>query len=219
MFEREWWGKLMMQFHKWVYPNLKSRIQRGKYDENLGGGMDIEGRYRTVWGFVTKLNSLADFTSGDAWGRLTKHQKSNVKKSLADAAILCVLFATAHVLAMIADDVPDDDPDMKRWVHWLQLQNDRSIAEIGLFVPPLGFVEGYKLFKNPIPAASLVREFAELLQASYQYPFLDDEHRYYQRGPYEGTSHLAKESRDMLPIFRQYDRIRSLINNNKLFIK
>lgn len=219
MFEREWWGKLMMQFHKWVYPNLKSRIQRGKYDENLGGGMDIEGRYRTVWGFVTKLNSLADLTSGDAWGRLTKHQKSNVKKSLADAAILCVLFATAHVLAMIADDVPDDDPDMKRWVHWLQLQNDRSIAEIGLFVPPLGFVEGYKLFKNPIPAASLVREFAELLQASYQYPFLDDEHRYYQRGVYEGMSHLAKESRDLFPIFKEYNRMRSLINNNKLFIK
>lgn len=219
MFEREWWGKLMMQFHKWVYPNLKSRIQRGKYDENLGGGMDIEGRYRTVWGFVTKLNSLADLTSGDAWGRLSKHQKSNVKKSLVDAAILCVLFATAHVLTMIADDIPDDDADMKRWVHWLQMQNDRSIAEVGMFVPPLGFVEGYKLFKNPIPAASLVKEFAELLQASYQYPFIDDEHRYYQRGPYEGMSHLAKESRDMLPIFKEYNRIRALITTNKLFIR
>jgi hypothetical protein len=142
-----------------------------------------------------------------------------MKKSLADALTLCVLFATAQLLAMVADDVPDDDENMKRWVHWLQLQNDRSIAEVGLFVPPLGFVEGYKLFKNPIPVATSIKEFAELLQASYQYPFVDDEDRYYQRGPYEGMSHLAKEATDVMPILRQYERIRALVNKNKFFIK
>jgi hypothetical protein len=219
MFEREWWGQLIMQFHKWVWPNFKQRFQAGKYDENLGGGMDIEGRYRTLWGFVTKLHSLADLTRGDAWNRLTKHQKSNMKKDLADAMILCAIFVTGHVLKSLADGIPDDDPNLKRWVHWLQMQNDRSFAEVGIFVPPIGVVEAYQLFKNPIAGAGGIKEFADLLQASYQYPFIDDEHRYYQKGAYKGESHLAKEARDVFPILKEYNKIQSLITTNTFYVK
>jgi hypothetical protein len=219
MFEKEWWGQLIMQFHKWVWPNFKARFQIGKYDENLGGGMDIEGRYRTLWGFVTKLHSLADVTNGDAWNRLTKHQKSNMKKNLGDAMILAVLFATAHVLKSIADGIPDDDPNLKRWVHWLQMQNDRSFAEVGLFVFPFGLSESYKLMKNPVAGAGSIRQFAELLQASYQYPFMDDEHRYYQRGPFKGQSHVAKNLQDVIPIVKEEARIRALITTNTFFVK
>ena len=130
-----------------------------------------------------------------------------------------VLFVTAHIIKSLADGIPADDPNLKRWVHWLQTQNDRSIAEFGIFVPPIGVVEAYQLFKNPIAGAGSIKEFAELLQATYQYPFLDDEHRYYQRGPYEGKSHIAKEARDVFPILKEYNRIQSLITTNTFYVK
>lgn len=219
MFEKEWWGTLIMQFHKWFWPNFKQRFQPAKYDENLGGGMDIEGRYRTLWNFVKGLNNLADLTDATAWNRLTDHQKANLKKDIADAGIIISLFVIGHVIKSLADGIPDDDPQLKRWVHYLQYQTDRSIQETSLFVPGLGLVESYQLLKNPIAGAGSIRQFGELVQAAYKYPFIDDEHRYYQRGPYVGTSHIAKEARDVFPIMYEWNRIKALATTSTFFVK
>lgn len=218
VFEKQWWGALIMQFHKWVYPNFKQRAESKKYNENLGGGMDIEGRYRTLWNFVKGLNSISDIPSGAAWNKLTDHQKANIQKDIADAVALCVIFAIGHVIKSIADGIPDDDPELKRFVHWAQQQTDRTFQETSLFVPLIGLVEGYQLLKSPVAGAGSIKEFAQLLQSSYQYPFIDDEHRYYQRGVYAGQSHLAKEARDIVPIMKEWNRIQSLLTVSTFYI-
>ena len=43
-------GQLAAQFKKWVAPALKARYRGEYFDENLGW---IEGRYRTMWNFLT----------------------------------------------------------------------------------------------------------------------------------------------------------------------
>lgn len=43
------WGRLVAQFHKWVAPAFRARMQREYYDENLGW---MEGRYRSALKFL-----------------------------------------------------------------------------------------------------------------------------------------------------------------------
>jgi hypothetical protein len=47
--ERTALGRLIAQFHKWVYPGFKTRFTRKYYDENLGW---MEGRYRSFVKFI-----------------------------------------------------------------------------------------------------------------------------------------------------------------------
>jgi hypothetical protein len=97
--EKEFWGKLLMQYHKWVVPAFSARFRRGKFDENLGGGMYIEGRWRSVTKFLkaitnktitiqTILDSMnADYNSMDenaqrewlisVWGGLLTYEEWN----------------------------------------------------------------------------------------------------------------------------------------------
>lgn len=53
--EKEWLGQLVMQYHKWVVPAFNARFREGKFDENLGGGMYVEGRWRAAGRLVMAL--------------------------------------------------------------------------------------------------------------------------------------------------------------------
>ena len=62
-------GKLVFQFHKWVYPAFKARFKREYYDENLGW---IEGRYRTFASFISHIKTAR----GDIFTRIRDAKES-----------------------------------------------------------------------------------------------------------------------------------------------
>ena len=211
MLERNYAGKLILQFHKWVYPNFKSRYQSGKFDENLGGGMDIEGRYQSLWTFIKAITKLG--VSADRWNELTDHQRSNLKKDLADAIYICSLFAFATIVRSATEGLGDDDPYVKRMKNWLLYQSDRGLQEVSVFVPGFGLVESYQLASNPFAATGTLRNFAIILKDSFEYPFQDDAHRYIQRGNFKGESHLYNNLQKVVPIekeLRQWENLQSI---------
>ncbi len=191
MLERNFAGKLILQFHKWIFPNLKARYQAAKFDENLGGGMDIEGRYRTLLGFIKSLHKLG--VSTDRWAELTDHQRSNLKKDLADAIYVIGLFAVAYLIKKATEDLGDDDPYTKRMRNLVLYQLDRGIQEVSIFIPGWNAVESYNMITNPIAAANTLKNFSILLKDMVQFPFVDDEHRYIQRGNFKEESKVYKD--------------------------
>lgn len=214
LIEKYWLGSLAMQFHKWVTPAIQARYRKGKYDENLGGGMDIEGRWVTAWGFIKSLKDLG-FNVQKTWGTLTQHQKSNLKKDLMEALTVCTFIAIGTVVKGLAEGLDDDDPYTKRMANWLQYQSNRGVQEVGLFIPIFGEVEAYQMVKSPFAVANTLMNFAQVLKAGVEYPFLDDENRYLKRGPHKGESHLWKETKDIAPLFNtlnQWEAFDNVIN-------
>lgn len=300
-------GKMVMQFHKWIYPAYKARFQRGKWDENLGAeGMFNEGRYRSAGAFirglynktitleqmwkgtmedVSKMSaedkkkfirehfegviSAEEYKNFDdkvklidnlieahentelfnrdtpehraAWNarleellkekeqveqavedmmfKLLEHRKKNIIKAAADLLYICILFGTFTLLKGIADDLPDDDPLMKKVTNWMMWEADRNKKEVSLFVPGVNLVEAYQLIKSPIAALGAVRDFGQVMNAMIQYPFQNETERHLQRGPHEGEAKVWKETTDLIPIWRQYNRWLSFDNINNFYIK
>jgi hypothetical protein len=210
-------GRLAIQFHKWVWPNFKARFQKGKFDENLGGGMDIEGRYATLYYLLKDIAKLGDATK--RWAELTPHQKNNLKKDLTDLSYFVGFFILAHIAKSIAAGVPDDDPVLKKMVNWLRYQSSRGKQEVGLFIPVLGVVESYQLVQNPFAATNALAKFAQLLNSAIEYPFIDDEDRYYQRGNFKGQLKVYKQAKDVMPIFREVNRITNLNTVTTFYVK
>lgn len=207
MLERTLVGKMMLQFHKWVYPAIKSRYRPGKFDENLGGGVDIEGRYNTLWNFMTDYLKLGN--AQDRWSELTDFQKGNMKKDLADAVYLASLFCFIHIVTQAAKGIGDDDPYVKKIKNWLLYQSDRGFKEVSIFVPGIGLLESYQLVNQPFAAMNSVRSFALLIKDMSALPFRDDTHNIYQRGNYKGD---YKVYVDMLRLAPGGTTIKNLIN-------
>lgn len=300
-------GKMVMQFHKWIYPAYKARFQRGKWDENLGAeGMYNEGRYRSAGAFirglynktitleqmwkgtmedVSKMSaedkkkfirehfegviSAEEYKNFDdkiklidnlieahkntelfnrdtpehraAWNarleellkekeqieqavedmmfKLLEHRKKNIIKAAADLLYICILLGTFTLLKGIADDLPDDDPLMKKVTNWMMWEADRNQKEVSLFVPFVNLVEAYQLIKSPIAALGAVRDFGQVMNAMIQYPFQNETERHLQRGPHEGEAKVWKETTDLMPIWRQYNRWLSFDNINNFYIQ
>jgi hypothetical protein len=210
-------GRLAIQFHKWVWPNFKARFQKGKFDENLGGGMDVEGRYVTLYNLFKDIAKLGDATK--RWEELTEHQKNNLKKAIADHMYFIAFLVLAHIAKSIAAGIPDDDTVLKKMVNWLRYQSSRGMQEVSLFIPELGIVESYQLVQNPFAATNALAKFAQLLNSAIQYPFIDDEERYYQRGNFKGQLKVYKQAKDVMPIFREINRITNLNTVTTFYVK
>lgn len=195
--ERTAVGKMLLQFKKWVYPALKQRYKSRKWDENLGGGMDIEGRYTTLWEFLKAFKELGALT--DRWAELTPHQQSNLKKDLADAIYIASLFCLYIIVKRLGEGLGDDDPYTKKMKNWLLYQSNRGMQEVSIFVPAIGALSAYQLTSNPFAATSSIRSFAILVHDMTAWPVRSEEERVYQRGNYKGMSKIGVDALRVLP--------------------
>lgn len=215
MLERYAVGRMLLQFHKWVFPNFLQRFELPKYNEALG--MDVEGRYITLWNFIKSLNELK--SRSQAWDKMTPLQKNNLKKDLADAIFVISLYAMYHILRKIADGIPEDDPYIKKMVNWLSREADRGSQELSIFIPLWGTIEGWRLIKNPIAATSSIGKFVTLLTDMTNYPFQEEEERYYQRGVFSGQLKVKKDLYDIIPVLKLVNEWNRLDQQTNFFIQ
>jgi hypothetical protein len=256
--EKEWWGRVMMQYHKWVIPAYSARFRKLKYDENLGGGMHIEGRWRSAGKFLMALKDrtitlqtlidtvntdytkmdpaaqkqwLLDVWSGlitaEEWDEMSDeektsliaHRKNNLLKDLMDLVYIALLSVLGILIAAVARGLDDDDEEVKKLLNFFRYQADRSTAELALFVPILGIIEGYQLVKNTIASTSIIKEAGELTKALLQFPFIPDSEKTIQRGPNKGRYKVAKEAGDIIPIIKQLQRWNAFETTKEFWVK
>jgi len=214
-------GRLVFQFHKWVYPAFKARFKREYYDENLGW---IEGRYRTFANFISHIKSARGdiFTKiRDAKESLREDQVKNLNRVATELTFVLSSFAIAHIISsLIAGmDLDDDDKQLKRLLNALAYQADRQTSELTSFISP---ANAYMLMKSPIASSKLLGELGEAVSDTFAFPYnyvFDEESLYYKQGSRKGELKLNKQWSDALPVLYTINRWQSYDNVTDFYVK
>lgn len=207
--QNHWLGMLALQFHKWVWPALKIRFGKGRYDEATQTW--IEGRYNTIWNFIKYMysaqgNVIDKFK--EAKGELRSEQIANLYKILAEIGFFLASVAMYQIFEALKDGTDDDEKELRRLLGALQYQGSKQQKELLTFVSPEEYV---RVVTNPIASSRSLREFAEALGFTVDYfnPLVPEEEKYYQRTERKGEPKYYKQWGDVAPILYEINRWKS----------
>ena len=143
--------------------------------------------------------------------------------------MISVFLLSELMQVMLAGD--DDDSELtKRFKNIAKYQADRTYKELVLFTPhPSGLKQQYQMFKSPIAATRTLGELGEALSLSFRTPiayiyYSDKEFKanseyVYQNKPRKGELKLAKNWKDVVPIWYTFQKWDSYLKNSDFFIK
>jgi hypothetical protein len=231
--QSHWLGKLGAQFHKWVVPAIKARLQSRHENETLGV---IEGRYRTFYNFVKHIyqteqnwftgtlkaakGTLSMLVPGNqTLAAMSELERGNMRKNIAEMTFLLTSMLLAQVFGMLSAGIDDDDEELKKLVNFLQYQQSRQANEILTLVPVAGIMEQYQLVKSPIAVLGTAKEYAQVLSQTMQLPFPPYDDAIYERGPFKGDVKLFKEMKDVIPALGILNKWESFETVKSFYIK
>lgn len=237
--EKYWFGSLVMQYHKHIYPGLMKHFRReGYYNEERG---TIEkGCYVSLIDFL-KLNARAvqkenNMTNAQrnvveniqnvlkysldyllqikaTYHTLPAYDKANIRRSLAEiAAVFSALF-----LAIGARAILDDDED--NFIGNLALYEADRLASESMQYNPIGiYAESKKLWSQPVAATSIVTDL--ISSAGHISKMLLEGDNYdltFNSGRFAGQNKLAVYVARRTPLYRQYDGLVHLSDDNHYY--
>ncbi len=218
--QEHWLGQFAAQFHKWVYPAIKSRF--GKEQHYEGIDMDMKGRYITLFEFIkhAKFN-VAEYYQH--YNSLSDLDKANMRKNMRELAFFMISFALFQVFSAISEGIDDDDEELKKVVNFLAFQQNRQMQEIQTLIPIFGIRQQYDLIKSPLAAVSTVKEGGEMLKSMVATPFYasigQTEENFYKKGIHKGDLKLWKETKDFLPFLTIFNKYDNFINQQEFWVK
>lgn len=238
--ENQWWGSLVMQYHKHIYPGMaKAWRRQGFYNETRG---TVEkGRYVSAWDFIRlpidamKYKTGMDENDANAvkgiqnvcrnivnyatnlklcWNLLPQYERNNVRRMAGFSASILSAFFAALALRMI-----QDDENKNSIMFNLALYEADRLASESSQTNPIGVPTNFKtLWSQPIAATSiaddLISSVGELGKMIIEG---DDYQGEYTNGQYAHMNKLGVMLGRRIPIFRQYQSLSVLPSNNKAY--
>lgn len=141
-------GRLLFMYRKHLVPGFKRRWKDASYDEELGN--PTEGMYRVFYRTMLKDLKVYKLNISKRWATMTPFEKAQVKKVLAEAAI--VIAFTALIIALTAMGGDDDDKkEMPAIYYHMMYQAIRMRAETWSYAPfiPSAAADLYRSIKSP----------------------------------------------------------------------
>lgn len=242
--ESSWWGSLVMQYHKHLYPGIMKRYRRKGYFNEERGTIE-KGFFWSLADFLnTPLNDTIDEYKNmpenerDAlkgvqmfmqhsinfitnfelnWNILPEYEKANIKRNLGDLLGWGSAILAAIVLRVGGDD--DDKDKFKNVMYNLALYEADRLASESFMYNPLGLVAEFKtLWSSPIACQSGIIDLATCLGEIAQWLIQgDDYNAVYKTGLYAGESKIKVKLTRQLPIYRTLDRLWNLDRNNRYY--
>lgn len=190
--QRYWFGKLVMQYRKYLYPAIVARYGQERVDMEKG---TIERGYLSyfVGEFVVKNLIKRQFNLIKAYKNMTPDQKYMARKAMAEIGSYMVL--TAGAIAMGAND-----PDKKNFSQAHKaalLAMLRVHNEIGMYNVD-AFAETLQQSRNPIASMRLVTGLAKLGVQIYN---PNEVYKQGGNGYKEGDSKMYHKFKQILPKF------------------
>lgn len=222
--EKTWYGSLVMQYHKHMYPGILKRWRReGYYNEERG---TIEkGSYIALWDFISipfkEHKDLIGMTDAEVegmegiqnvfkrtidfwlnirlnWNLLPDYEKDNIARNIGDLCGVVSALFMAVALRCIADDNEDEI-----WWNLALYEADRLASESFQFNPIGMYGEAKKLWSTPIAAQSGIQD---LLQSCglLAHMLMDWENYdpYYRSGRFAGEHKLSVYVQRRIPVWR-----------------
>lgn len=222
--EKKWYGSLVMQYHKHIYPGMMKRWRvKGMYNEQRG---TIEkGSYISLLHFlatpIRKSKYSKSLSEGEVsalesiqnifkeifnfcihvnthWNLLPDYEKSNIRRNFGD---LCGV-VSAILLVMALRSIDDDDKDESIWYNLALYEADRLASESFQF-NPIGMVsEAKKLWSTPIAAQSGLEDLISTMGFISDWIFDEDFDPNYQSGRFAGQNKFVVRLKRRIPIYR-----------------
>ena len=196
--QRWWWGRLVMQFRRWMPKHYERRFARAHWDDDLQER--VEGYYNTLGKF--SLNLMKDLRRaklkiGENWNQLTPHERANLRRCIAEVGLFTIL---SNLCRFLGGRIKlKDDNWMEKMILYQLL---RMKFEIGASMPSPYFINNVtQLLNSPMATINTIDAITDLWS-------FGDMGVELQSGPYKGmslyTKHLIKATPGVNKIMQAY---------------
>ena len=237
--EKTWYGSLVMQYHKHIYPGFmkhfrkdgyfneeRETIEKGCYVslidflslnlravKNKNGMSDAQTSALESIQNVFKLSFDFLLEAKSTYNILPEYEKANIRRSLGE---LCG-FLSAICMAVAARAILDDDDES--FVGNLALyEADRLASESMQFNPYGIYAQGKQLWSQPVAATGFISDaIASLGQVSKMLMEGDDFDPTYHSGRFSGQNKLTVYIARRIPLYRQYDTMVHISDDNHYY--
>ena len=238
--EKKWWGGLLMQYHKHLYPGMLKRFRvKGIYSEQRG---TIEkGYYVSALQFfigtpikeIKKLNELTEVQVMSLQGMqnifrgiynsiisfkvnyklLPDYEKQNMLRLFGDIGGLVF----AYICLMILKGFDNDEYEDKIWYNLALYEADRLANESMQFNPRYAFDNLKKLWATPVAAQSSVEDLLASMELVSSWLFDENYDPTYKTGRFAGENKFKAKLLNNIPIVRQWWSLSDLKRNNSYY--
>lgn len=242
LIEFTWWGSLVMQYHKHLYPGVMKRFRRrGYYNEQTNtievgsyvAFVDFLGKeFRNVVSdakkqgdgyvgiaiasvqntFKAVINTITNIKTN--WNLMSPWERNAVKRCLGDLyGIFSALLLGITIYAMTDDD---DEKESNVVATGLYLA-DRLLSESQMYTPWGLYSEGKTLWSSPIAAYNGPSDLIKIMDYSARWLFDEDFDPVYSTGIYKGKNKVGVLIKRNIPIYRVIERLNNMIKNNSYY--
>ncbi len=244
--EKFWYGSLLMQYHKHIYPGIMKRYRRiGYYNEERG---TVEkGAYQSLIDFlamplrnrnyVKKLQKDTGMTDSELQNvkgiqnifktyidffthyRLYKDSMSEYDKANIRRAMGDIYGVLAAICLSVAIQCIADDNDDKGFLYnFMIYESDRLAAESFMYNPFGAASEARKLWSSPVAAMSGAGDLLNTMGLISQYIIQGDEFdATYTSGLYAGENKVKVKLMRNIPLYHSINMLSRLDKNNKYY--
>ena len=240
--QKEWWGGLLMQYHKHIYPGIMKRFRRKGYYNEIRGNIE-QGSYITLANLLSTefvdiknridarrengeniaLASIREVVKASIdtiinykmnYDLMTEWEQHNLHRVLGDLLGIAMSFMLAICIHLMADD---DDLDDNNFLATGLYIADRLNSEAQMYMPWGLYSEASTLWSSPIASANGPLDLLKGLSVGIDWLFNDDFNIKYTTGLYKGQNKLAVLLYRNIPIVRGYNRIMHMKDNNNYY--
>ena len=236
--EQEWYGGLVMQYHKHIWPGIMKRWRRqGYYNEDRQS--TEKGAYWSIIDFLSipykNMKDMPDSSKSIMTGiqnyfkaafeflstiklnyqLLPNYEQANIRRVLIEICAYMSAVAASVALKLAADD--DDEKDGIPYNMAIYL-TDRFASETIMYTPTGAYGEAKTLWSSPIAAQTNVSDLLESINVlSHLIIEGDDFDPTYRSGIYAGQNKIKILWTRNIPIVRSGMQVWRLPKNNKYY--
>lgn len=242
LIEFTWWGSLVMQYHKHLYPGVMKRFRRrGYYNEQTNtievgsyvAFVDFLGKeFRNVVSdakkqgdgyvgiaiasvqntFKAVINTITNIKTN--WNLMSPWERNAVKRCLGDLyGIFSALLLGITIYAMTDDD---DEKESNVVATGLYLA-DRLLSESQMYTPWGLYSEGKTLWSSPIAAYNGPSDLIKIMDYTTRWLFDEDFDPVYSTGIYKGKNKVGVLIKRNIPLYRVIERLNNMTKNNSYY--
>lgn len=242
LIEFTWWGSLVMQYHKHLYPGVMKRFRRRGYYNEQTNTIEV-GSYVAFVDFLSKefrnvvsdakkqgdgyvgiavasvqntfkavINTITNIKTN--WNLMSPCERNAVKRCLGDLyGILSALLLGITIYVMTDDD---DEKESNVVATGLYLA-DRLLSESQMYTPWGLYSEGKTLWSSPIAAYNGPSDLIKIMDYSARWLFDEDFDPVYSTGIYKGKNKVGVLIKRNIPIYRVIERLNNMTKNNSYY--
>lgn len=241
--ESEFWGGMVMQYHKHIYPGIMKRWRTNGYYNELRGSIE-RGSYVCLADFlatefketnrnlkkrraneeeITMLESIQSYFKAcidtvlnikTNWNLMPEWERRNIKRNLGDLYYTGACLLAAMCIYMMTDD---DDLEENEFLATALYISDRMLGEAQLYTPWGLITEGKTQWSNPIAAKSAPEDLLSCIGYIAQWMYDPEFDINYKTGLYAGQNKIEVKLYRNTPIYRVYKRLSAMTRNNSYY--